>query len=127
MQGFLGAMAEPRDIPSRSPWLAGGLSALVPGLGSVYTGRYSEGALAFFLNVLLISATASSFQNDQPALGMTLGTFALAFYSGAIYAAVNGAQKYNDRAQARYLEEQRLRFGIVLIPSGAAGAIQRGF
>jgi hypothetical protein len=120
-------MDSPQGVPSKSPWLAGGLSAAVPGLGSVYVGRYAEGALAFFVNALLISATVSSFQHDQPALGMALGTFALAFYGGAIYSAANGANKFNDRAQAAYLEDQRAHFGIVLTPGGAAGAVRRNF
>jgi hypothetical protein len=124
---FLAALETPHAVPSKSPALAGTFSAVIPGSGSVYVGRYAEGALAFFVNALLISSTAAAFQHDQPALGAVLGVFALAFYGGSIYAAVNGAHKYNDRAQADDLDRQRTRFGILLLPGGAGAAIQRNF
>jgi len=124
---FLAALEDPHDVPSKSPALAGTFSAVIPGAGSMYVGRYAEGSLAFVVNALLISSTASAFQHDQPALGSVLGVFALAFYGGSIYAAVNGAHKYNDRAQSEYLDQQRTRFGIVLLPGGGGGVIQRNF
>jgi tetratricopeptide (TPR) repeat protein len=124
---FLQAMESPHDVPSKSPALAGTLSAALPGAGSVYVRRYAEGALAFFINALLITSTASAFQHDQSALGTVLGAFALAFYGGSIYAAVNGAHKYNDRALADDLDQQRTRFGILLLPGGAGSALQRSF
>jgi len=124
---FLAALEEPHDVPSKSPALAGTFSAVIPGAGSMYVGRYAEGSLAFVVNALLISSTASAFQHHQPALGSVLGVFALAFYGGSIYAAVNGAHKFNDRAQAAYLDQQRTRFGIVVLPGGAGGALQRNF
>lgn len=34
---------------SKSPWLAAGLSTVVPGLGKIYSGAYSEGIAAFLL------------------------------------------------------------------------------
>lgn len=33
----------------RSPWVAAGLSTIVPGLGKIYNGNYGEGAVSFFL------------------------------------------------------------------------------
>jgi tetratricopeptide (TPR) repeat protein len=124
---FVAAMAVPQDVPYKSPLLAGSLSAVLPGAGSVYVGRYAEGALAFFVNTLFIVSTVSAFQNDQPALGAVLGVIALAFYGGSIYAAVNGAHKHNDRALAAYLDDQRVRFGIVLLPGGAGASIRGSF
>lgn len=124
---FVAAMEAPQDVPHKSPWLAGGLSAAVPGAGSVYVGRYAEGALAFFVDALFIASTVSAFQHDQPVLGAVLGVFALAFYGGSIYAAANGAHKYNDRARAAYLDEQRTRFGIVPLPGGVGASIHGRF
>lgn len=124
---FIKAMESSHDVPQKSPWLAGGLSAVLPGAGSVYAERYAEGALAFFVNALFIASTISAFQADQPALGAALGVFALGFYGGSIYAAVNGVHKYNDRALAAYLDEQRTRFGIVPLPGGVSAGIERSF
>jgi tetratricopeptide (TPR) repeat protein len=96
--GFVQALDAPPDLPHKSPGLAGTLSALVPGAGSLYVGRTSEAALAFVVNALLISGTVTAFQEHQDGLGVGLGVFALAFYGGNIYAAVSGAHKYNDQA-----------------------------
>jgi Outer membrane lipoprotein len=126
-RGFVEAMQHPRDVPSKSPWLAGGLSAVLPGAGSVYVGNYAEGALAFFINALFIGATVQAFHRDNDGLGAVLGVGALAFYGGAIYAAANGAHRYNDRARSAYLDAQRTRFGVVVGPGGLSATLERSF
>lgn len=127
VQGFLATMEPPPDLPSRSPGLAGGLSAVVPGAGSFYVGNYSEGALALFVNALFIGATVRAHQQDHDDVALVLGAAALAFYGGNIYAAVNGAHRYNDRVQAEHLRTQRLRFGLVPQPGGIAGLLEHRF
>jgi hypothetical protein len=120
--GFVQAMRSPPELPEKSPALAGALSAVIPGTGSFYVGRYAEGSLALFVNAVLIYATVNSFQREQIPAGTVFGALALAFYGGSIYAAVNGAHKFNDRARAAYLDEQRIKFGIVLPPGGGVAA-----
>ena len=124
---FVQALEEPRGTPSKSPWLAGGLSAVLPGSGSFYVGRYGEGALALAVNALFLHATWKAYRDDNDGLGTVLAVGALAFYGGAIYAAANGAHKFNDRARATYLERQRTRFGIVLQPRGLRGMLEKRF
>jgi TM2 domain-containing membrane protein YozV len=121
-EGFVAALREPPELPDKSPWLAGTFSAVIPGAGSFYVGRYAEGSLALFVNAVLIYATVTSFEQDQVAAGTVFGALALAFYGGSIYAAVNGAHKFNDRAKAAYLDEQRVKFGLVVPPAGGIGA-----
>jgi hypothetical protein len=125
--GFAQAVETPPDLPRKSPALAGTLSAVLPGAGSLYDGRPAEAALAFTLNALLISATVTAFQEHQGGLGTGLGVLALAFYGGNVYAAVSGAHKFNDRAEAAYLDEQRTRFGLVLERGRIGAAFQRNF
>ena len=127
VDGFVQAMEEPGDVPSKSPWLAAGLSVVIPGAGSAYVGRYAEGALALFVNAVFIYATVNAFEKDNDDLGVVLGVAALAFYGGAIYAAANGAHKFNDRARAAYLDRQRARFGIVVRRAGISGILERRF
>ncbi len=119
--------SSPSLLPSKSPWLAGGLSALAPGAGSAYGGRWSEAALAFFINALFIGATLEAAEEDDDDLALVLGIGALAFYAGNIYAAVNGAYKFNDRIRAAYLAQQRVRFGLVLRPGGLRGFLEKRF
>ncbi len=126
--GFVSAIeSPPEELPSKSPWLAGGLSVLLPGAGSVYVGRYSEGALSFFINALFIGATVNAVDKDDDDLAVVLGIGALAFYGGNIYAAANGAHKFNDRVRAAYLLQQRVRFGLLPRPEGWAGVLQLRF
>ena len=125
--GFVQAMQAPADVPHKSPALAGTLSAVLPGAGSLYVGRPAEAALSFVVNALLISGTVTAFQQRQDGLGVGLGVLALAFYGGNIYAAVSGAHKTNDRADAAYLDTQRTRFGLVLERGKIAAAFQRDF
>jgi hypothetical protein len=127
LDGFLTALNEPPDAPRKSPLLAGTLSAVLPGSGSLYVGRYAEGALTFFLNALLISGTATAFHEHQEGLGVGLGVLALAFYGGGIYAAASGAHKSNDRADATYLDRQRVRFGLTLERGRIGAAFERNF
>ena len=127
VRGFLAALEHPQGVPGKSPWLAGGLSAVLPGSGSVYVGNYAEGALAFFVNALFISASRRAFEGDNDGLGTVLGVGAAAFYGGAIYAAANGAHRFNDQARDTYLREQRTRFGLVLQPGGLTGLLERRF
>jgi hypothetical protein len=125
--GFVQAAETPTDVPHKSPALAGTLSAVVPGAGSLYVGRPSEAALSFFVNALLISGTVTAFHEHQDSLGVGLGVLALAFYGGSIYAAVSGAHKFNDQADAEYLDQQRMRFGLVLERGRIGAAFQHDF
>lgn len=124
---FVKAMEERPELPEKSPWLAGGLSAVVPGSGSFYVGRYAEGSLALFVNTLLIYSTLNALEREQEGLALVVGSLALAFYGGSIYAAANGAHKFNSRQQTAYLEKQRSRFGIIVERGRLAGAFRQSF
>ncbi len=127
VEGFLAALEDPPELPEKSPLLAGTLSAVIPGSGSFYVGRYAEGSLALFVNAVLIYATANALAEDKEGLGLVLGALSLAFYGGAIVAAANGAHKFNDQARTGYLARQRSIFGIVIDRGGLAGAFRRSF
>ena len=124
VRGFLNAMEDPPELPEKSPGFAGTLSAVLPGSGSFYVGRYAEGSLAFFVTALFIFASVEAFEDDRDGAGLVLGSLGLAFYGGSILAAVNGAHKFNDGAKSTYLQQQRQKFGIVVQPGGLAGAFR---
>ncbi|NQU65211.1 MAG: tetratricopeptide repeat protein [SAR324 cluster bacterium] len=100
----------------KSPWLAGSLSALLPGSGSFYSGRYIEGTYAFFITTLFWLATADAVANENGALTGLFGFFTLTFYGGNIYTAVNSVHKYNDQLGSKELQELRRKYGIWFIP-----------
>ena len=101
----------------KSPLLAGSMSAIIPGSGSAYTGRYVEGVYAFFLTSLFWLATADAVRNEHATLTGVFGFFTLAFYGGSIYTAVNSAHKYNDQIQSDRLLELRKKHGIWFVPA----------
>jgi tetratricopeptide (TPR) repeat protein len=87
------------DLPRKNPRCAGGLAALVPGLGHAYVSRYRDAAVAFIVNGLFIWAAAESFQEDHEVLGGILTAFELGWYTGNIYSAVNCAHKHNRKVE----------------------------
>ena len=108
---------EKRPTPDyKSPWLAGVMSAAVPGAGSFYSGRYLEGTYAFFLTFLFGLAAHNAIQYGQPELGVVFGFFTLTFYGGSIYTAVNSVHKTNDKMDADELYRLRKKHGIWFIP-----------
>lgn len=86
---------EGAQLPRKSPALAGTLSALVPGSGQVYNERYGDAVLALLLNGLFIGGAFEAAQHHAHAVAGVLSAFALGWYSGNVYGAINGAHKYN--------------------------------
>ncbi|MGE4157462.1 MAG: hypothetical protein AB7F75_00010 [Planctomycetota bacterium] len=80
----------------QKPWLAGTLSAILPGAGQLYAGKPQAAAGAFVVNAILIGATIESFDEDHEILGAGLGILALGFYVGNIYGAVNYVSQENE-------------------------------
>ena len=126
-RSFQSAVEQGMPGDEKSPWLAAGLSAVAPGLGSVYVGRYREGLLALFVNGVFGYAAVNAWRNGREGLGTVLGTAALAFYGGAVYAAANGAHQRNDRARSRFLDGQRAQWGLVPSPEGIFAALETRF
>ncbi|MDD3295151.1 MAG: tetratricopeptide repeat protein [Geobacteraceae bacterium] len=86
---------EYEHLPRKSEILAGILSAILPGSGYVYAGRYGDGLTAFLLNGLFIAGTVMAVQNQwYPAAGLT-GGIGLPFYLGNIYGSANAAARWN--------------------------------
>ncbi|HYA85654.1 MAG TPA: tetratricopeptide repeat protein [Nitrospirota bacterium] len=98
------------DIPKKSPGLAGGLSTILPGTGQLYIGKPGDALISFLLNGSFIWATAESFQHNNNATGGILLFFEAGWYLGNIYNAVNGAYKYNDRLEQRFMDNLHNRF-----------------
>lgn len=74
-------------LKNKSPWVAAGLSAVVPGLGKVYAGRPGEGVSAFLIVGSLMAATAENAYKEGWTNWKTLlfGSLSTVFYLGNIY------------------------------------------
>ncbi|RKU16863.1 hypothetical protein C6500_16695 [Candidatus Poribacteria bacterium] len=93
------------DLPTRSPFLAGALSTVVPGAGRLYTGRFSDAFTSLFIVGLTGWQAYDGFQRDglSSVKGWTLGTLSGIFYVGNIYGSVISARVYNRRVADEFL------------------------
>ena len=81
--------------PRKSPTLAGTMSAILPGSGSMYAGRYKDGLMSLLVNGLFIAGTVAAVDDENYAVAAIVGGVGLPFYLGNIYAAANAANKWN--------------------------------
>lgn len=102
-------LARSNDLPAYSPALAGALSALLPGLGRVYQGRWQDGAAT--LGVLVVPAYFAETGFAQAGLhstrGWVLGAVTAVLYAGNVYGSWLGAVLQNQQQQQRLHAEIR--------------------
>jgi len=125
-QDLAGEMERLNRLPRKSPAVAGGLSALLPGAGQLYTGRSREAALAFLLNAAFIGAAIEAFDAGNEILGGILLFFEAGWYGGNIFNAVNSAHKTNRDRLDKEKDALRSRFGVTLGFSGKRVSIGVG-
>lgn len=99
-----------KELPYRSPVLAGVLSALLPGSGHVYAGAYKDGFLAFLVNGALIVASYEAFDKEVYGAGGLTAFLSLTFYAGNIYGAVNSAHHANQERLAALLRASQSQY-----------------
>lgn len=79
-------------LKKKSPFLAGALSAVVPGLGKFYAGKKGAGTAAFAINVVLAASTLEMYyrsdQNLTSPQVIAFGTLFSFFYAGNIAGSV---------------------------------------
>ena len=94
-----------RNLPSKSPLLAGFLSAVLPGSGRVYVGRPNDALLSVFLLGVLGWTAYDGFSENgvSSRKGWTFGTIGGIFYLGNVYGSVVAAQSHNRRTEAAFL------------------------
>jgi tetratricopeptide (TPR) repeat protein len=83
------------EVPRKSPAVAGVMSAVVPGSGYMYAGRYGDGVVALIVNGLFIAGTVAAIHQENYAVAAIVGGIGLPFYIGNIYGSANAATKWN--------------------------------
>ena len=93
------------NLPTRSPFLAGTLSTIVPGAGRLYTDRFGDALTSLFTVGLAGWQAYDGFRRDgiSSAKGWTLGTLCGIFYVGNIYGSVISARVYNRHITDEFL------------------------
>ncbi len=100
---------------SKRPWLAGLLSAALPGLGQVYAGSWQSAGVSLVLNGILLASTVELARNDLYFAAATTGMASSIFYVGNILNAADLARRYNETASAP--EQERLE--DLLVPEAS--------
>jgi hypothetical protein len=116
---------ERASLDLRRPWLAGVLSAVLPGAGQLYDGRPLDAVLAFVLTGACVAGTVALLARPKPewGFGIPLGLLGLVFYTGNIVNAVGDAHRINERAYADFAKKLEAeawpKMAIALGPNGA--------
>jgi len=100
-----GYAASGRALPTRSPGVAGTLSALLPGSGQVYAGRAKDGLRHLLFNAALVYTVASLASNEQVPASVIVGSVALPFYIGNVLGAREAARALGTRHRLSHLEQ----------------------
>ncbi|RPJ08846.1 MAG: hypothetical protein EHM28_03175 [Spirochaetaceae bacterium] len=96
-----------RDIPEKSPVLAAFLSALIPGTGKIYSGRWEDGLVSLVLIGAFGGVAIYSFMTDgmESVPGWIYASTGFAFYLGDIWGSIVAASDYNSH-RVELLKEQ---------------------
>ncbi|MFO7638970.1 MAG: hypothetical protein R6X14_06715 [bacterium] len=99
-------LAERLALPParRSPELAIGLSAFLPGAGEIYAGRTADGLLSLLVTGTSAAGTFYAARSgDWVSAGLVFSMFFLRFYSGARSNAAARAEDFNRAALRQYI------------------------
>ncbi len=110
-----------KNLSRRSRWLSTAFSAIVPGLGQIYSGRIGDGL--YSLLTIATTATLSYYywqnpEKDRSRIKLSLFAFLTGlFWAGNIYGANIAARDYNEYQIRRYLTRiERILNSIDLKP-----------
>jgi putative membrane protein insertion efficiency factor len=82
------------DLPRRSPGLAAGLSALVPGTGQMYAGRWQDGLRHLIFNAALLYTVVELAHDRHYAAAYLVAGVELPFYLGNVRGARGAARSF---------------------------------
>lgn len=99
---FSEQLDQQKNIPQKSPMIAGLLS-VIPGGGYLYCGRYNDALISFVINSALIYGAYESFNEDLPVLGGIITFIELGFYAGNVYGGISSAHKYNKAEYSKFI------------------------
>ncbi len=99
-----------RKPSSKSPWKAAALSAVLPGAGKIYAGKYGDGITAFILTGLLSYLAYDNFEAEHQTRAWIFTGLAASFYAGNVYGSAAAVHIYN--AGIKFSLDNDLQFFI---------------
>uniref|UniRef100_C6E6V4 Tetratricopeptide TPR_2 repeat protein n=1 Tax=Geobacter sp. (strain M21) TaxID=443144 RepID=C6E6V4_GEOSM len=101
-------------LPRKSPSLAAGLSAVLPGAGQLYVERPRDAAITVLLNGLFLWGGLEAIHRGNNLAGGILLGFESGWYVGNIYNAASSAHKYNRSRERDFIDKLQGEFGMSL-------------
>jgi tetratricopeptide (TPR) repeat protein len=92
------------NLSHRSPFLAGGLSAIIPGAGYAYCHRWGTGIASFLVNGLLVWTFSDALKKEQYGLASLTGFVGIGWYVGNIKGSAKAAKKYNSHIRKDFID-----------------------
>jgi hypothetical protein len=98
---------EQNEIKYSKPGVALTLSAVIPGLGKVYSHDWKDGIISFLFVATNAFQAYRGFSKDgvKSAYGWIFGTLGLGFYAGNLYGSWKSAKDYNYRVEDKLYHE----------------------
>lgn len=91
------------DIPQRNAVLSSVFSAILPGAGYAYCGKWVEGIVSLALNAFFIYNTYNAFANNDNAAKYGYGVPAAVFYFSGIYGSAGAASRFNEEEEGKFI------------------------
>lgn len=102
-----------RGLPYKSPLIAGLSSALLPGVGRVYSGRLGDGIFSFIFTVGSLALSYHYYDSGNQWAGVSFGVLGLLFYLGDIYGSVEAVHLHNAKRYYEAVDKFRSAFGYL--------------
>jgi len=101
-------------LERKNELLAGLFSAVIPGTGKVYCGRFSDGLFSFIMVGLTGWQAYENFRKDgmRSVKGWIYGTMGGVFYLGNIYGSIVAAKIYNEKQENKLLNKVGLSINV---------------
>jgi len=94
------------NIPKKSPILAASMSAIIPGAGRAYLGRWGDALIDLIAVGGTLGGGYATFENDRTfAIGLLI--LGIILYGGNVYGSYVGTCWQNEEIQLRFYEETR--------------------
>lgn len=103
-----------KNLPRKNRFLAGAMSALIPGAGKIYCKRTYDGLTSFIVTVLAGWQAYKGFKEDgiNSTKGWIYGTVFTFFYLGDIYGSVVAVNIYNQNLEDKFFKNIGLSVDI---------------
>ncbi|MDY0083566.1 MAG: hypothetical protein RBR74_10320, partial [Ignavibacteriaceae bacterium] len=96
------------DPDYKNEILAGVYSAIVPGLGKIYTENYSDGITSFLITGLFSYLAYTNFEHNHPVRAWIFTVIGAGFYAGNIYGSIASAQIFNIKIDFDFVNDVKL-------------------